>query len=378
MVEPKRILLIRLSHLGDVVHALPVYHALRATWPRAELGWVVQPEFSDLVAGLPGIGRVLRFDRRGGAAAWLRLREELGAFQADLAVDAQGNLKSAMTALASGAARRIGLAARDWREPVGALSCHERAQPASGRHAVDRMLELARFACSGPPTPPPRFDPGVRTDERRAGQARAAELFEDGSARRVVLQLSDPDDVRGWPVEHALALIDELCEAGWSVAVLSGPGEAAIGERVARERPVSDRVRHWVGQRGLRALAGFFSAAAEFGTRFVGTDSGPMHLAWSCGMRVTTLAGPQDYALTGPWPVPRDPARAATAVTRATEPHRVVLAEPRPACAPCLSRSCSHPEGPVCMRDLRPGAVAAALSFEDASFEPSDATRGGA
>ena len=146
MVEPKRILLIRLSHLGDVVHALPVYHALRCRFPRATLGWVIQPEFSALVAGLPGLDRVLHFDRRGGAAAWLRLREELGAFGADLAVDAQGNLKSALVALTSGATRRVGLARGDWREPLGSLACGEHAEPGTDDETFERAHTSSVFS----------------------------------------------------------------------------------------------------------------------------------------------------------------------------------------------------------------------------------------
>ena len=74
--RPRRILLVRLSHLGDVVHALPVFHALRGAHPRARIGWAVQREFAGLLEGLPGLDEVLDFERRGGARAWLELSEE--------------------------------------------------------------------------------------------------------------------------------------------------------------------------------------------------------------------------------------------------------------------------------------------------------------
>ena len=95
----QRILLIRLSHLGDVVHALPVYHALRAAHPRAELAWLVQGEFAGLLAGLPGLAAVLAFERRGGARAWLELRAALAAFAPELVVDL-GDLRDVRVALA--------------------------------------------------------------------------------------------------------------------------------------------------------------------------------------------------------------------------------------------------------------------------------------
>src|SRR5687767_3923209 len=71
--DPARILLVRMSHLGDVVCALPLYHALRGAFPEARIGWVVQPEFEGLVAGLSGLQCTFRFERAGGARAWVRL-----------------------------------------------------------------------------------------------------------------------------------------------------------------------------------------------------------------------------------------------------------------------------------------------------------------
>src|SRR5688572_30746272 len=102
--EPQRILLIRLSHLGDVVHALPVFHAVRARFPHARIAWVTQPEFAPLIEGLPGLERVFRFGRAGGAAAWPELASALTSFAADLVIDAQGNIKSATAALCAGPA----------------------------------------------------------------------------------------------------------------------------------------------------------------------------------------------------------------------------------------------------------------------------------
>ncbi|MBM3978502.1 MAG: glycosyltransferase family 9 protein, partial [Planctomycetes bacterium] len=144
-MQPRAVLLVRLSHLGDVVHALPVFHALRARYPEARLGWAIQPEFADLLRGLPGLDQILRFDRRGGPRAWLALARELRAFGAELCVDAQGNLKSAAVTRLSRAARRVGLARQDWREPLGHRVLHASAPPSGAAHALDRMLGLAQW-----------------------------------------------------------------------------------------------------------------------------------------------------------------------------------------------------------------------------------------
>ena len=70
----ERIVLVRLSHLGDVLHALPVFHALAETFRGARIAWVIQREYAELVRPLARLERVIEFDRRGGARAWLASR----------------------------------------------------------------------------------------------------------------------------------------------------------------------------------------------------------------------------------------------------------------------------------------------------------------
>lgn len=342
---PRRIALVRLSHLGDVVLALPLFHALRERFPRAELAWVVQREFAPLVEPLPGLARTLRFDRRGGLRGWLELRRELAEFAPDLAVDAQGNLKSGFALACSGAARRVGLARADWREPLGRFALTESAAPATGEHAFERTLALCRhFGVQGEP----RRDPALSSLERELGAARARDL--GLGAGDVILQLSPAHDVRSWPLERCAELLALLADEGRRCVVLSGPAEQREGEELRARTVELAHVQHWVGQRGLRELAAFFAVSAESGVRYVGGDTGPTHLAAACGLPVTVLCGPHSHLRTGPWPV----ADAG--------PHRAVRAAVQPVCAPCLARSCSHPHGPVCMRELAAGEVRMALA----------------
>jgi len=349
----ERILLVRLSHLGDVVHALPVFHALRAARPRARLGWVVQREFAPLLEGLPGLDEVLVFDRRGGARAWLELSERLARFDATWSVDAQGNLKSAMVALAARAPRRSGYAWSDWRERAGALSLTDSAAPASTRgaalHAVERASALAAHVAGREVAP--SFGLGLSAEELERGRAALARRAPPGAGSLVLLAPARAGDVRAWPIEHVAALARGAAHAGLRVLVLGGPAEAAEGAALERALAGLPRVTHWVAQRGLRELAGVFAAAADAGARFVGCDSGPLHLAAACGLACVLLHGPQDPRRTGPWP-PADAAGSA---------HRCVGAADPPACAPCLARRCAHAQGPVCMSGLAPARVLDAL-----------------
>jgi ADP-heptose:LPS heptosyltransferase len=346
---PDRILLVRLSHLGDVVCAMPVFHALRAAYPRAALGWALESEFAGLVRGLPGLEHAFCLERRGGLAAWRGLRRELCAFDAELAVDAQGNMKSAAVLLLSGARRRVGLAPAEWRERTGARVLTEHAPPSGATHVIERMFALAHHVGGGSPR---RADLDLAPHELDAARRELAALFPaPGGARCgiTILHLSRTADIRAWPREHYRSLATLLAERDTPVLCVSGPAEEEAGLALARELGGGRALRHMVGQRDLRALAALFAAAAEGGGRFLGVDSGPMHLACAAGLAVVCLEGPQEGARTGPWTL----AGAA--------PECVVRAREGPECAPCLRRRCDHREGPVCMRAIDPAQALAAL-----------------
>jgi heptosyltransferase-1 len=351
--DPDRILLVRLSHLGDVVHALGVFHALHAAYPRARIAWAIQPEFAGLLAGLPGLERAIRFDRRGGPGAWWRLARELARFRPDWTVDAQGNAKSGAVAWLSRAPRRSAPHRDDWQEPWAAWTAREHA-PAlvhPARHAMQRMEALVRALVPGAPLPL-RLDAALDATERERGERLLAEHAPRSGDDPVLLHLSSPEDVRGWPLARWSELLRALVARGNGVVVLSGPGEAELHRALARALPEDARVVHWIEQRGLRDLAAVFTAAARRGWRMVCCDSGPMHLAAAHGVAVVALEGPQDAARTGPWPMAAGAEHSA---------HAVVRAPSGPACAPCLARRCVHADGPVCMSMITADDVLAAL-----------------
>lgn len=347
MPTPARILITRLSHLGDVVHAFPVFHALRAAYPAAEIGWTIQPEFSALIKGLPGLDRVFLFERKGGAGAWLRLRRDLKAFGATWAIDVQGNLKSAVATRLSSAPRRTGLAVCDWTERLGARFMTEHAQPARGPHALDRTRALTEFVSDEGEL---RRDVLLGEDERMIGETLFSEHYPTQGGGWI-LQLGNMTDVRTWPAEHYVELARHLSRRDEPVLVISGPDEAQMGVLVAAALADYPDVAHWIGQRGLRDLATFYTAAARRGVRLIGCDSGPTHIAASCDLPVTLLAGPQDPQRTGPWPLDtRGPG------------HQAFQTATPPECMPCLARRCEHPDGAICLSSLTPADVLRQLS----------------
>ncbi len=293
---PERILVVRLSHLGDIAQAIPLIHALRERWPSAEIGWAVQPEFAGLIDPL---ATVLPFDRRGGLGAWRGFRSAAKRFGADLVIDAQGNWKSAVAALIAARGprpcRRVAFARGQWQEPLAArLLRPELVPPSSGPHLVQRALELAAHLTGQPVTP--RLDPDLTGEELDRG---ASLLGPGADASPVLLHPGVVGDPRSWPIASYRQLAEALLQREVPVSVISGPGEEAAGRELERALP---QAHHVVGQRGLRTLAGAFSSAAARGGCLVTGDSGPSHVAASVGLPVVLLAGPEDPARTGPWP----------------------------------------------------------------------------
>ena len=350
--KAQRILLVRLSHLGDVVHALPVFHGLTQAFPASTLAWAVEREFAGLISPLPGLARTIEVDRRGGWRAWLAFAEELLRFAPDLVVDCQGNFKSALASLLPGGARRLAPHALDWQEPAACLASTQRAERAGqGRastrvHAIERAMSLLRLATGlDLKLGDLRFDPGLTSSEIERAQDDLQTRWPECAPGAYMLLLGTGPDPRSWPMEHWRVLALELSRRGRPLLILSGPAQARAGQELTHGLPPG--IRHWIGQRGLRQAAAFFHVCAGRGARGIGIDSGPMHLAAACGLPMTLLEGPQWHERTGPWPV----------AGSVDSPHRFVRSLTPPSCSPCFARSCAHPLGAVCMRNLSPMRV---------------------
>ena len=129
-----RILLVRLSAIGDVIHGMPIAVALRERFPRAFLAWAVEQRAADLLEGHPAIDQRIVLPRgwlRSPSAVW-RLRRQLRSLGFDTAIDAQGLSKSAIVAWLCGARRRIGMGGRWGREtqPVAQYDTRRHRRPA--------------------------------------------------------------------------------------------------------------------------------------------------------------------------------------------------------------------------------------------------------
>lgn len=310
------VLFVRLSAMGDLVQGLGAVQALHAARPDWRLTVVTQAPWAPLLEGLPGVVRVVAFARRGGLAAVLRLRRELRADRYDVALDLQGNWKSAFVAWLSGAAQRVGCAARQ--EPASRWLLH-RLVPCASRHPAVVAAALGRDLAPALPFQAPVLQPRAAEIERERAELRALGVAPERAFR--VLVVTDPRDPRAL---RPGVLAAEAAGSVEPVVWLLGPAEAEL--RV----PEGARVlRHGPGE--VRRLVALGHLVAQAGGVVLGPDQGGSHVLAAAGARCIVSFGAQDPERTAP--------PTATIVRHAAPP----------ACSPCRRRVCGHPAGPVCM-----------------------------
>lgn len=291
----RRVLIIKTSSIGDVVHALPVAAALKDGIPGVRLGWVVDERHADLVRGHAAIDRVVLWPRMD--ASRLRrplrhaaaLRGAIAALRAesyDVALDLQGLARTAWIALLSRAPVRLGLE----RLREGAhLVAYEIPARAAGRHAVDENLAAARFL--GAPDRPVRF--GLEPDAAASARI-AARLEKAGIAGEALLVLT-PSASAAWKSPGEAwwrAVARELAELG-TVLLLGHEGQRSRHRRVAAGLPVVD----WTGTTTLAEAVALLARA----DLHVGPDSGLLHVSAALARPTIGLYGPTSLARLGPW-----------------------------------------------------------------------------
>lgn len=283
-----RILIVRLSAIGDVVHTIPLLNALRDRFPEASLSWVVQKPASVLLEGHPSLDELAE-TRRGflkSPREVRRLRHRLREHRYDVVIDAQGLTKSALLGWLSGAPLRIGCDG-EWGRELSRWFNNERVHT-DAPHAVDRMLQL--LSPLGIESPRVRFSiPESSTDLEWTETAVREAGMEGGYA---VIHPGAGWPSKRWPLNRFAAVTRHLGHrCGLPTMVVWGsPAEREMAGRIVIS---SKGHAHLAPPRTLRELA----ALSRRARLFIGSDSGPLHLAAAVG---TPCVG-----LYGPWPAER-------------------------------------------------------------------------
>jgi lipopolysaccharide heptosyltransferase I len=292
---PERFLIIRLGSLGDVVHGIPAAAALRRRYPQAQIDWLVDPRYTELLALVECLDRRIPFDPRdlvrGRGEAWITIRD-LRRSRYEAAIDLQGLLKSALLSRLVGARRTIGFPRAHLREPLAGLCYSEAPDPGTVTHVIHRSLALV--GALGVDDRTVRFPLRI---PRTPAAATVAERL--GSSEYAVVNPGAAWPNKRWPAERFGASAAAIHrEFGLRSLVLWGPGEQPLGEAVV------------AASGGAAVLAPPTSitdvvAIARAARVLVSGDTGPLHIAGAVGTPVVALFGPTLAERNGPWS-PRD------------------------------------------------------------------------
>lgn len=319
-----RILIVKLSSLGDLFHALPAVACIKKAW-NPQIDWVASNAYADLVRRFAPVDRVISFPRKNflsGASSFLR---ELRADKYDFIFDMQGLLKSALVACAARGAKRIGPSfhREGSRFFYDAVSGPRNKQ----RHAIEENYDLVRYLGipSGPPAFPVRWDlpSGLPTGQPRIG-----------------LIVQSRWETKNWPAEHFSAVASMLGPSN-HLFLFGAPEDRQACQSISEKSGVA--INNLCGRTSLTELGGWLASM----DLVITVDSGPMHLAAAAGTPVLAIFGATEAARTGPYGAQ----------------HRIIARQDL-ACRPCLSRTCQLPEQDRrCLTGISPQTVV------DAAFD---------
>ena len=297
-----RILVVRLSSMGDVIHALPAAARLKTRLPDAELSWAIDPGWAGLLKDNPYVDRVIEVPLRRWraqafqSATWREFRafrETLREQRFDLAIDFQGLLKSAFVTCMSRAERVFGFDRKVLREPLAA-SFYSNRITATATHVVDRNLELAAEALAGVGVE----SPAIAADRDEQIRFPLPAGVSDGRMPDGDFVLATPMagwESKQWPLDRFSELAAILYrETGMPLVINSAPADRPKVEAIVQVAP-ADSCRLY--ESSIEGLI----AATRKARAVLGVDSGPLHLAAAVRVPGVALFGPTSPERNGPY-----------------------------------------------------------------------------
>jgi heptosyltransferase I len=292
----RRIVIIKPSALGDIIHSLPVLSAMRQRYPEAHITWVVNCNYELLLRGHPDLNDVLAFDRSrldGGllqaAIGYTHFCRRLRRQRFDLAIDLQGLLRSAVMTVATRAARRVGLSSA--RE--GAEWFYTDVVPVAdfnAIHAVDRYWLVAEAFGLG--AQPKRFNVVLTEPARRW----AREVLAGCPRPWLMAGVGSRWMTKRWPPEHFATLLRKAQERfGGTAVFVGGRDETPLARKVMR------RLRGSICDLTGRTILPHLAAVLAEADVMVANDTGPLHLAAALGRPVVAPYTCTKVLLNGPY-----------------------------------------------------------------------------
>ncbi len=303
----ERLLIVRLSAMGDVIHTLPAVQALREAFPQAMIGWLIEERWAELLCA-PGAPRRGPRSAQRPLADWVhtvsltgwrkslftistlqqiaRVWNDVREARYDVAVDLQGAIRSAVLARWSGA--RVVYGAAEPRESPASLWYTRRAI-ASGAHVIEQNLSvveaIAQKKMKAPRVEFPRDAEAERRIDRRLAEAAVGDF--------AILNPGAGWGAKRWPAERYGRVARALAEDGVRSILNCGPGE----DDLAREAEAASEG----AAKPMKCSIPELIALTRRARLFIGGDTGPLHLAAALQVPVVAIFGPTDPARNGPY-----------------------------------------------------------------------------
>ena len=288
----RRVLVVRLGSLGDVIHTLPAVAAIRRALPDAQIDWLVDAPHEDIVGLVPVIDARVVLEGRT-LKAWLNAAAILRARKYDAAVDFQGLFKSAILARASGAKRVLGFSIWHLRERgARAFYTQTAAGGQEGQHVIRKNLTLASLLAPSIDPASPTLEFPLAVMPREPVEALKRELAGEPYA---VLNPGAAWPNKRWPAERFGEVAAFLrARHGLRSLVTWGPGEKMLAEAAVA---ASEGAALMTGALSLLDLVALLRDARLM----VSGDTGPTHIAGALGVPIVSPFGPTSAARNGPW-----------------------------------------------------------------------------
>ena len=335
-----KVLIVKLSALGDVVQALPVAMAIRSQVPDAQIDWAVERAASGLLMGHPALNRVLVSPRhllsqepRGFVPGLISFVRQLRKVNYDAVLDLQGLMKSAMVVSLSKGKRKIGF--KGSKEAASVLALNEALPPFDiERHALERYLDLLEPLGLERPARP-SF--GLRPTP--AEQERVERLLQPlpPEAPLLVLHPMAKWESKLWPASHWLTMVRLLVKLGYNVVLSGSDADRGVTGLIKHKLLQEPKVLNLAGRTSLGELCALLIRARAV----LCTDTGVMHLAAALGRPVAAVFGPTAPWRTGPY----------------GRGHLILRLEAD--CSPCFKKECDNP---FCMEDFTAAMAARKLA----------------
>lgn len=336
LTDISRLLVVKTSSIGDVIHALPIVQAIKEANPHMALGWVVRRRCADVLRGNLLIDHLYIMPDKPSLGELWALRRELRASQYDIALDLQGLGLSGLVTRLSGAPTRLGW---DRNREANAVFLTHPIVPGKVKdtHEIDLLYGFAEAL--GVRAAHPEFTPQLYLADE--GKERASEWLSGLPLPKIALNVGASRAYKRWAKENWTQVALGLTALGYSVVFVGDKNDAEI---VAQIKPsLTGYVKYSIDLAGMTTLRELASVLAACDL-LVTADTGPMHIAVAVGTPVVALFGATSPARHGPY-----------------GGRNVVLHHPALGAA-VPSKRPTDEEGAACMARITPDEVLAAVA----------------